>query len=428
MRKSAIVASGQAFAYGLALAASPILSRLYSPQDFGLMAIFVTLVSVLGTIATLRYDNAIPLPKDEHSAELLATLARRSVIITSGLLLIAAIAIGGTLNGAIFRSQDAPFSFLLAAAVATFASCEIHNASLVRQGQFTELSRMRVIYAVTCVATQLAIPIFWKAGPIGLLLGLIVGYAVESLVVVVTGRHSSLHAANADLRALGHIAAMYRNYPLFDVWASVLRVLAVHGQTLLIAWIYGPAAAGCLALAQRLLSTPASMLSFSLSRVYYSEAATLARDDPAELRRLFAKTFQRMALLAAPPLAVVCVLAPWSFGLVFGGQWKIAGAYCALLCPLILLRIISFVLGPTLDVVHRQGLRMLRELICVVLIAAGVGFAQWMDWSDLAAVALTSAFGCVGYALSIAVTWRALLAFGKHPAEQSDLSHHATAA
>lgn len=410
LRSAAVVASGQAVGYAVALAAAPILSRLYSPRDFGLLAIFVTLMSVLGTIATFRYDYAIPLPKDERSAASLSKLAKWIVALVTACLAIVAALFGGAIDRALFHAQDARFSLLLAAAVAAFAGCEIHSAHLVRAGRYADLSRLRLYYAVTCVATQLIVPILWVTGPLGLLIGQIAGYVVASFVVGRIGRRDQPLRPRVDLRELRRVAVEYRLYPLVDIWSSLAKVLAVNCQALLIAWAYSPAAAGCLALAQRLLSAPISMLSFSISRVYYSEAAALARDDPAALHQLFVGTLKRLALLATPPLAVVCVLAPWTFAIIFGAEWHTAGVYCSLLCPLILLRVLSFVLGPTLDVIHRQGLRLVRELTCLALIAGGVVAARWFGWTELGAVAASSALGCVGYSLSVVLTWRALLA------------------
>lgn len=428
LRKSAIVASGQATGYALALVASPVLSRLYSPLDFGQMAIFVTLMSILGTIATLRFDNAIPLPSDNSQAAALAALAKRSIAVISVLLLAVAALFGDAINGHVFGSRDTPFCSLLVVAVVVFASCEIHNAWLVRRGRFTELSRMRVVYAFACLTAQLSVPLTWKFGPLGLLMGPIVGYSIESLALHVAERR--LHAAATDgpPRNVYQVAHQYRSYPLFDVWASLLRILALHGQSLAIAWIYSPVAAGSLALAHRLLATPVSMLGFSISRVFYSEAATLARENPAALRTLFGHVLGRLTLLAAPPLAVVCAVAPSTFGFVFGAQWRTAGVYCSILCPLIFLRVIAVVLGPTLDVVNRQGLRLVRELVCVVLIALGVAVARWQGWSELAAVVATTVLGCIGYAVSIALTWRAMLAHCRSGEAAADRFRHATAA
>jgi O-antigen/teichoic acid export membrane protein len=416
LRKSATVALGQAIGYALALVASPVLSRLYGPRDFGVLAVFVTLTSVLGTLATMRYDNAIPLPNNERSAEVLAALAKWLVIAAAICLSLAALLFGSWLDDDIFSSGSAPFSLLLVVAVLAYAGCEIHVAKVIRRAAFAELSRMRVAQAVSCLATQLLVPIVLIAGPLGLLVGQIAGYVGEFVIITLTG-HREERPARASARELREIAAEFRSYPIYDVSTSLLRVFAVNGQVLIMAWMYGPAAAGFLALAQRLLATPISMIGFAVSRVYYSEAAALVRESPAALRHLFVGTLKRVFLLAAPPLAIVCVLAPSTFGIVFGHEWQIAGIYCSFLCPLILLRVISFVLGPTLDVIHRQGMRLVREATCVLLIASGLLLAGWLDWSEMTAVIVTTALGTVGYAISILLTWTALLSHERSATE-----------
>jgi O-antigen/teichoic acid export membrane protein len=426
-RNSAIVASGQAIGYALALAASPVLSRLYGPREFGLLAVFVTLTSVFGTLATMRYDNAIPLPKDERTAELLTALARWMLTSVTLGLIVVAVVFGDWFDGSIFHSGNVPFTWLLVASVASFASCEIHVAHAIRRGDFGQLSKMRVAQAVTCLATQLCVPIILISGSAGLLTGQIAGYFGEFVVVHWSGRRTS-RPRRAAVGELRQIAADYRSYPFYDVSATLLRTLALNGQLLMIAWAYGAAAAGALALSQRLLSTPVSMLSFAISRVYYNQAAALANDNPLALRALFVGTFKRFTLLCTPPLAIVCMLSPWTFAVIFGNEWRTAGVYCSILCPLVLLRVISFVIGPTLDVTHRQGLRVVRELLCVASLASGFALAVTLGWSELAAVVATTALGCVGYVGAIALTWGAISSHHVQHSQKTEHQYHAKAA
>jgi O-antigen/teichoic acid export membrane protein len=427
LRKSAIVASGQALGLGVAVIASPILSRLYSPRDFGILAIFVTLTGVMSTIATLRYENAIPLPKDEWLAQALAALSKWSVLLTATLLAAAAAFFGDTLDRAVFRSHDAPFSWLLTLAITMFAACEIHNAQLIRAGRFAELAKIRIVFALSCLTTQLIVPLVGKAGPVGLLLGQICGYAGELVYAWHTshGSESPIRPRFPDLR---HVARCYCMYPLFDVWSSLFRVMAMNGQALLVAWLYGPIAAGYLLLAQRLLSTPLSAIGFSVSRVFYCEAAILARESPEELRSLFLGTLKRLTLLIAPPLALASIAAPGTFTFVFGEPWHTAGVYCAILCPFVLCRVLAFVIAPTLDVIHRQPLRLVRELISASAIVIGVVLARWLHWSELSAVTVSTVLGSLGYVIGIGITWHALAVHHGRQAAPAKLPYMAKAA
>src|SRR5690606_35706271 len=88
--------------------------------------------------------------------------------------------------------------------------------------------------------------------------------------------------------------------------------------------------------AQRILRTPLSMVSNSVSQVYYGEAPRLALADPRGLLALFNKTARRLLATAALPLLVVAVLGPWLFATVFGEQWTTAGVFGRLLVPYLL--------------------------------------------------------------------------------------------
>ena len=65
--------TGTTIAQAIPIAISPILTRLYTPKDFGVLALFVAITSIFGSIANGRYELAIMLPKkDEDAVNILA--------------------------------------------------------------------------------------------------------------------------------------------------------------------------------------------------------------------------------------------------------------------------------------------------------------------------------------------------------------------
>jgi hypothetical protein len=93
-----------------------------------------------------------------------------------------------------------------------------------------------------------------------------------------------------------------------------------------------------------------------------------------------------------------------------------------------LLRVIAFVLGPTLDVIHRQGLRLARESACVILMASGLFMAGWFGWSERAAVIVSTLLTTLGYAISIALTRQALVEHHRGIAQPDEAPSFAKAA
>lgn len=63
---------GTAIAQDLSVLSSPLLTRLYGPEAFGIIAIFTAITGIISVMACLRYEQAIMLPKrDEEAANFL---------------------------------------------------------------------------------------------------------------------------------------------------------------------------------------------------------------------------------------------------------------------------------------------------------------------------------------------------------------------
>jgi hypothetical protein len=67
-RSVAVLASGTAISQAIPIAAMPVLTRLYTPEEFGTVVLYLALASLLGVVATARYELAIPLPHDDIEA------------------------------------------------------------------------------------------------------------------------------------------------------------------------------------------------------------------------------------------------------------------------------------------------------------------------------------------------------------------------
>ena len=66
--------SANIFAQGLGILVYPILTRIYAPEDFGLLNLFTSIGSVLVLFATANYHYAIVLPKENNHARSLVQL------------------------------------------------------------------------------------------------------------------------------------------------------------------------------------------------------------------------------------------------------------------------------------------------------------------------------------------------------------------
>jgi O-antigen/teichoic acid export membrane protein len=402
-----ILASGHAVACLLLIAAAPILSRLYSPECFGVLSVFTACAAAMSAIATLRFDQAIVLPRRDSEATVLMWLSCLCAMATAAILLMLAAVFGGTLNNW-SREYPMPQGIVpfLAASVATSAVYQITAAWLVRKRSFKELAQMRVIYAVAALIAQFATPFFVMAGPAGLVAGQIAGLGFAGLYGA--RRVCIKRMPWSCFRRCRVVAFRYRNYPLYDSWAALMSSLGLLAPAALLAILFNAEVAGWFTLAQRVLAMPTTMISNSMSRVYYAEAARVGALGRPALRELFKSTLRQVMLLAGLPIIGGAFVAPFVFAPLFGSQWQTAGVYLSLISPMILSFALAFVLAPTLDVVGQQRMKMLRELICLTLICCGVAVPRVLGWSPMSAVATMSSLATFGYLLALAIAWSAL--------------------
>src|SRR5262245_30979414 len=99
VRSTAIVMSGTAVAQIIAFALSPVISRLFSPTEFGIAGSFASVVNVLSTVVTLQYSQAIILPKTNKEAINLLAVSWFTTLLLSLLCFAACIVAPATING-----------------------------------------------------------------------------------------------------------------------------------------------------------------------------------------------------------------------------------------------------------------------------------------------------------------------------------------
>ena len=87
-KRALTLVSGTSAAQLIPLAIAPILTRLYSPEDYGILAIFGSIVAVLTAVAAGRYTVAVMLPDNDRDAVQVTGLALFLAAVVSALLLL----------------------------------------------------------------------------------------------------------------------------------------------------------------------------------------------------------------------------------------------------------------------------------------------------------------------------------------------------
>lgn len=351
----AILAGGTFAGQAITLLTAPISSRLYSPEDFGVLALFVAVSTVILTVSSLRYELAILLPDSDEEARDVLGLALLLNLVVALLALGLVPLVGVQVGSALGSEEFSGYLWLVPLVILVGGTYQALAFGVIRAKQFRPLATTRVYQASGQASTNVGLGLAGVA-PLGLLVGALVARAAGLLrLAQITGTIGWRRGARPRAASMRQVALRYRRFPIYSTWAGLMSGLRTELPTVLMSAIYGPAAAGWYLLSSRLVTTPATLAGNSLADVYVSEAAQLVRTDPKRLYNLFRQTNRRLFRIAIGPTILLVLLAPWLFSFALGAEWSEAGEYARLLAPAVLLQLVTAPLSNTLMVLEEQA-------------------------------------------------------------------------
>lgn len=331
-RGVSVLVGGTAGAQVLMVLAAPLLTRLYSPEDFGLLAVFTALLAFLTIIAAGRYELAIPLPENEQDAANLAILGCMLVVCTTtltlGIFLVWPQAIAEALN----VPELASYLWLIPLGVFFVGSYQIFNNWSVRQKKFGAIAKTRIYQVIGTLGVQLGGHAF---GPLALLGGHAAGQGVGASGLALSALKQP-EFRRLSWKGIQQQASRHRNFPLYSTWTALFNTASLQLAPIMFVAIYSAGVAGLYALTLRILSMPGSLIGNAVGSVFLSEAPKARRNGT--LPALVTKLHSRLAMAGALPLAVLLFFGPDLFALVFGEEWRKAGVYAQWMAPWIYLQ------------------------------------------------------------------------------------------
>jgi O-antigen/teichoic acid export membrane protein len=354
-----VLAIGTSIGQATTLLFSPVITRLYTAEQFGQVAAFAAILAFLGAVISMRYEIAILLPEDNVVAANLAVVALLIVVAISLLLGIALLLMPGW-NGELAGIR--PYMWLIPIAAFGVGTYQVLTYWAVRNKSYSQIGRTKLTQPLSRLATQIALGLL-KWGALGLLLGETVGRLNGSLRLASTAWKQN----NKDFRAvswtgLKAAAIRYRRFPLVLTFAAVANTAGSAVPALLLGVWFGPKVLGWYALVDRSMAVPTVLIGQAVSQVYSGEAARLANTDPGLLNTLFDSTIKKLAYVAAIPSLAILLIAPQLFGFVFGQSWYEAGIYARLLVGMQFLGFISWPINPTLSLLERQSVQLMWDI------------------------------------------------------------------
>lgn len=360
--------SGSAIAQILGILLIPLITRLYSPDDFGVFQLFLSISGILVIFSCLSYQLAIMLPKeDEDSANILALCCILITIISGisvGIFLIFSDWIGMILNTPEI-SQYLVYVPLVVFLDGLFIALTYW---LSRKKQFGLIATAQVVNSISGKGIQIGIGMY-AASAFGLIIGVTVSYAA-SVAVIVRSIYEDLPLfKKVTWDHIRNLAIRYKKFPLLTSWSLGANTLSTNIAPLLLAYYFTPEIVGYFAVANMVVFLPMGLLGSATSQVFFQKACD-EKNKTGSVAHIVREIQLRLISIGMFPMFVLMIIGADLFAFVLGSQWAVAGQYAGILAPWLLFVFIASPLSTIFAVLERQTVDLSFNIL--ILISRGV--------------------------------------------------------
>jgi len=380
-RNVTIMFGGAASGQVISVLLAPVLTRLYSPEQFGVLSVYLAVLTILVVIASLRYELTLPLVKNAtDEINLVAVCGCALVVTTAALTLVVflvpweASGVFGTLTAT--SSQLLSYRGLLPVGFFCLGAYYIALYMATRAEAFRLIAISRISQGVIGPTSQIALA---AIGTPGILIGSILGQSAGTF-----GLMYRLMAARLPLlreitwRRMAHLARRYYRFPVLGGWTALLEAAGGSQLLYLLIWIqYSGEIAGYIFLVERVVVRPLSIIGTSILQVFVGEAGRLISTEPEKFGARFRQVVLYQFYFAAGWIVVANVAGLAFFSLVFGENWSTAVVYLQALSIGYLAQTTIQPVFHTLQLLERQTLAAVWEVGRLILTFAAFSLGTY---------------------------------------------------
>jgi len=326
-----ILASGSIISKVIGFGSYPIITRIYSPEDFGIFAVFTSAIFIILPFGTLTYSVAIPLPRNDELAINILTLGFIILTVVIGLLSVILMLGGNQLFSLLNATEISNYWWLLVLGIlgASIFDLLVHWATRIKS--FGIVAKSHIWQTVISVSTQIGLGLFGLK-PFGLLLGEVTR-KVAGVMALLREFQAEIQnkIAHVSVKRMVFIFKYYRNLPYFYLPSQLLSILTLKVPLLFFAFQYGTNTAGQLGLALMVVGIPMGLLGKTTANAYYAEISKIGIRQKEEILTLTLSLAKRIAAISLFPTLILLFFSPFLFQLIFGSEWIQAGQFTSIL-------------------------------------------------------------------------------------------------
>lgn len=390
-RNFATLFSGSFVAQAILFGITLILTRIYSEEQFGIFSLYTTIVLVLQTVISLRFELSILLPDNHRDAALLTLLTIVIVTILSLLTLIVAITLNQQISILLDSKQIGSFLYFVPLSILMGGIYEAFSYWNNRMKRFNRIAVSKIVKSTTTGSGQLVLG-YSTLNHIGLIAGLITGQIANTIYIfTVSIKSLRKYLSDVNLNDVKQLAIYYKDIPVFNTIIASINNTSNQLPVLLLTRYFGLATTGYFGLANRVVRTPIDLICQSIGLVFFNKASDTV-NNKGNLFQLIKSTYFWLALTSSIPFVALYFIT-YYFDFIFGSQWLEVGIYTRILIPFLYLGFLNASVSSVVVVLNKQRTILVYDILLLICRFFALFAGYYFYNSAIASIAFFSAAG-----------------------------------
>ena len=323
--------TGTTIAQAIPIAISPILTRIYTPEDFGIFGLYISITIMIGVFVTGKYELAIMLPQKEDEAANILALSLLITVLMSAITFICIYIWHLDIIDLLSNKELSYYLYFIPLSILLIGSYQGFNYWSNRQKKYKLMSKSIIIKATSHATGNIYFG-FLVYSFAGLIFTNVIT-SIISLIYIVFKNFASILKHHITYKKIQILAVKYRRFPIHTVPQNFVYQLTLQLPILIINLIFSLPILGFFILANRILLTPLSIIGNSLGQVFYQKGTSLYTYDKDKLYCSIRSMFIRLLILSSTVGMTIIYFLPDLFNIFFGNNWIEGGviAQCLLI-------------------------------------------------------------------------------------------------
>lgn len=327
----AMIVGGTVFTQVINTLLTPIISRIYTPEEYGILTVYTALLTMIGFLGALCYDSSIPIADDDEKA-VNAIFLCVIILLVLTFFLILLLLFFEDIPLDLFNGENlVRYKYLIPLGFLATGLYTILSKWAFRKQKFDVIATTKYCQSIMGNAIKITLGLL-LAGPMGLVLGKILGQSsgIVTLAKLLLKEEKKL-LKTVNIKYIVWCAKRYIRFPLYSAPGVFVNNLGSQIPIVFISGMYSAETVGFYGLAKGIAFLPMTIIGQSVQDVFYGEAASVGRSNPARLKEISNMLLRKLILLGSIPMIILIFFGPFLFSLVFGDNWYEAGVYSRLI-------------------------------------------------------------------------------------------------